>query len=113
MVCGASTTTTCQDIVFALAHATGQTGRFILIEKWRNNERVLAPNDRPLASLAKWGEYSNDVSFVMKRSGDVSKPKPLTNGQAVGKKSDTDLIYKRKELASYKGLCRKSGNSLF
>lgn len=39
VVCGVTLTTTCADIVFALCHATGQTGRFMLIEKWRNNER--------------------------------------------------------------------------
>jgi Ras association domain-containing protein 7/8 len=37
-----------QDIVYALAHATGQTGRFTLIERWRNNERLLAPHEHPL-----------------------------------------------------------------
>lgn len=37
-----------QDVVFALAHATGKVGRFTLIEKWRNNERLLAPNENPL-----------------------------------------------------------------
>ena len=48
IVCGVTETTTCQDVVFALAHATGKTGRFTLIERWRNNERPLAPNDNPL-----------------------------------------------------------------
>ena len=37
-----------QDIVYALAHATGRTGRFTLIERWRNNERLLAPQENPL-----------------------------------------------------------------
>lgn len=37
-----------QDVVFALAHATGKSGRFTLIERWRNNERQLAPNENPL-----------------------------------------------------------------
>jgi hypothetical protein len=37
-----------QDVVFALAHATGKTGRFTLIERWRNSERLLAPNEQPL-----------------------------------------------------------------
>ncbi|KAJ6219163.1 hypothetical protein RDWZM_004975 [Blomia tropicalis] len=103
VVCGASASTTCQDIVFALAHATGQTGRFILIEKWRNSERVLAPSDRPLTSLAKWGEYANDVTFIMKRSGDVSN---TTNGKTnkfntIGNnKSDGDLVHKRKILVN-------------
>lgn len=35
-------------MVFALAHATGKIGRFTLIERWRNNERLLAPNENPL-----------------------------------------------------------------
>ncbi|KAH9393184.1 Ras association domain-containing protein 8 [Tyrophagus putrescentiae] len=79
VVCGASATTTCQDVVFALAHATGQVGRFILIEKWRHCERVLAPNDRPLASLLKFGEYAADVTFVMKKSGEVSTASSNSN----------------------------------
>lgn len=37
-----------QDVVFALAHATGKIGRFTLIERWRSNERLLAPNENPL-----------------------------------------------------------------
>lgn len=48
IVCGVTEATTCQDVVFALAHATGKTGRFTLIERWRNNERLLAPNENPL-----------------------------------------------------------------
>lgn len=34
--------------MFALAHATGKSGRFTLIERWRCNERLLAPNEQPL-----------------------------------------------------------------
>ena len=37
-----------QDVVYALAHATAQTGRFILVERWRTNERLLAPYENPL-----------------------------------------------------------------
>jgi Ras association domain-containing protein 7/8 len=37
-----------QDVVYALAHATGKTGRFTLIERWRNNERLLAPQEHPI-----------------------------------------------------------------
>lgn len=68
IVCGVTDTTTCQDVVFALAHATGKTGRFTLIERWRNNERPLAPQETPLKILMKWGEYSSDVQFVLQRS---------------------------------------------
>ncbi|XP_046917070.2 uncharacterized protein LOC124497457 [Dermatophagoides farinae] len=104
IVCGATESTTCQDVVFALAHATGQTGRFILIEKWKNNERVLAPSDHPILSLSKWGEYSNDVIFVLKKSGDLSSntSTSTTNNQnrqatpKLSKKSESDLLQKRK-----------------
>jgi len=34
--------------VYALAHATAQTGRFTLVERWRTNERLLAPYENPL-----------------------------------------------------------------
>ncbi|XP_022918226.1 ras association domain-containing protein 8 [Onthophagus taurus] len=65
IVCGVTDSTTCQDVVFALAHATGKSGRFTLIERWRNNERQLAPHENPLKILMKWGEYSNDVQFIL------------------------------------------------
>ena len=49
-----------QDVVYALAHATGKTGRFTLIERWRNNERLLAPQEHPLkVSQESWG-----LSFI-------------------------------------------------
>ncbi|VVC37264.1 Hypothetical protein CINCED_3A014068 [Cinara cedri] len=72
VVCGVTESTTCQDVVYALAHATGKTGRFTLIERWRNNERLLAPQDHPVTVLMKWGEYANDVQFILQRSGNVS-----------------------------------------
>lgn len=68
IVCGVTDKTTCQDVVYALAHATGKTGRFTLIERWRNNERLLAPQEHPLKVLQKWGEYSQDVQFILQRS---------------------------------------------
>lgn len=37
--------------MYALAHATGKTGRFTLIERWRNNERLLAPQDHPVTVI--------------------------------------------------------------
>ncbi|KAJ2954825.1 hypothetical protein O0L34_g3137 [Tuta absoluta] len=81
IVCGVTETTTCQDVVFALAHATGKVGRFTLIERWRNNERLLAPQELPLKILMKWGEYSNDIQFILRRSesGNNGKPPPATN----------------------------------
>lgn len=61
--------------MFALAHATGKVGRFTLIEKWRNNERLLAPNENPLKILMKWGEYSSDVQFMLQRSDQLANNK--------------------------------------
>lgn len=68
IVCGVTETTTCQDVVYALAHATGQTGRFTLVERWRTNERLLAPYENPLKILVKWGEYSSEVQLILRRS---------------------------------------------
>ncbi|CAG0892445.1 unnamed protein product [Cyprideis torosa] len=48
IVCGVNEKTTCQDVVYALAQATGKTGRFTLVERWRNNERLLAPMEHPM-----------------------------------------------------------------
>ncbi|PZC76898.1 ras association domain-containing protein 8 [Helicoverpa armigera] len=76
IVCGVTETTTCQDVVFALAHATGKVGRFTLIERWRNNERLLAPQEYPLKILMKWGEYSNDIQFILRRSDSGNNQKP-------------------------------------
>ena len=66
VVCGVSDVTTCQDVVIALAHATGKTGRFTLVERWRENERRVPPTEYPLQVLRNWGEYANDVQFVLR-----------------------------------------------
>uniref|UniRef100_A0A8R1DN20 Ras association domain-containing protein n=1 Tax=Caenorhabditis japonica TaxID=281687 RepID=A0A8R1DN20_CAEJA len=66
-VSGVTENTTCSQIIYALAHATSQRGRFVMIEKYRNVERRLAPNDRPLETLRKWREHSANVTFQMLR----------------------------------------------
>ncbi|KAL5006662.1 hypothetical protein ScPMuIL_015468 [Solemya velum] len=63
VVCGVGTNTSCQEVVIALAHAMGRTGRFTLMEKWRDNERPLPPSECPLSVLQKWGEYASEVQF--------------------------------------------------
>ncbi|XP_043500394.1 ras association domain-containing protein 8 isoform X1 [Polistes fuscatus] len=73
IVCGVTENTTCQDVVYALAHATAQTGRFTLVERWRTNERLLAPYENPLKILLKWGEYSSEVQLILRRSTDNNK----------------------------------------
>lgn len=60
-------------MVYALCASLGKVGRFTLIERWRNNERLLGPNENPLKILLKWGEYANDVQFILQRSDQVKK----------------------------------------
>lgn len=91
VVCGVTESSTCQDVVYALAHATGQTGRFTLIEKWRNSERLLAPHEQPLKVLTKWGEYANDVHFVMRKSCD-SKVQSTGNNNTQNNKRQHDFL---------------------
>lgn len=81
IVCGVTEATTCQDVVYALAHATSQTGRFTLVEKWRSNERILSPSDKPLKVLLKWGEHSGDVQFVLRRSGNSNETQRNDNNK--------------------------------
>lgn len=69
VVCGVTDNTTCQDIVIALAQAMGRTGRFTLMEIWRDNERPLSPSECPLLVLQKWGEFANEVKLVLYESG--------------------------------------------
>ncbi|XP_021710994.1 hybrid signal transduction histidine kinase A isoform X2 [Aedes aegypti] len=90
IVCGVTEVTTCQDVVFALAHATGKTGRFTLIERWRNNERLLAPHENPLKILMKWGEYSSDVQFILQRSEQKKPDQNQQNNNSSNSNSNTN-----------------------
>nr|XP_006642597.1 PREDICTED: ras association domain-containing protein 7 [Lepisosteus oculatus]XP_015193752.1 PREDICTED: ras association domain-containing protein 7 [Lepisosteus oculatus]XP_015193753.1 PREDICTED: ras association domain-containing protein 7 [Lepisosteus oculatus]XP_015193754.1 PREDICTED: ras association domain-containing protein 7 [Lepisosteus oculatus]XP_015193756.1 PREDICTED: ras association domain-containing protein 7 [Lepisosteus oculatus]XP_015193757.1 PREDICTED: ras association domain-c len=69
VVCGLSEETSCQEVVIALAQAIGKTGRYVLILKLRDTERQLLANERPLESLAKLGQHSADVQFILRRTG--------------------------------------------
>ena len=87
VVCGVTDNTTCQDIVIALAHAMGRTGRFTLIEKWRDNERPLSPDECPLHVLQKWGEFANEVSLFLYESG-TKRHRKHEQGKEVPKTQD-------------------------
>ncbi|XP_011142306.1 ras association domain-containing protein 8 [Harpegnathos saltator] len=76
IVCGVREDSTCQDVVLAIANATAQTGRFILVERWRTNERLLAPYEKPLKILMKWGEYSSEVQLILRKSENKSNALP-------------------------------------
>ncbi|XP_014211277.1 ras association domain-containing protein 8 [Copidosoma floridanum] len=91
IVCGVTETTTCQDVVYALAHATAQTGRFTLVERWRTNERLLAPYENPLKILMKWGEYASEVQLILRKSTPEgnkntasANPRPVHTNRANG-----------------------------
>ncbi|KAJ1369844.1 hypothetical protein KIN20_031424 [Parelaphostrongylus tenuis] len=66
-VSGVSNDTTCAQIIYALAHATSQKGRFVMIEKFRKKERRLSPIDKPIELLEKWREHRSNVSFVLRK----------------------------------------------
>lgn len=88
-ISGVSNETTCAQIIYALAHAISQKGRFVMIEKFRNKvtvsddfsmllsfivvdiqERRLSPVDKPLELLEKWREHMSNVTFVLKKIDD-------------------------------------------
>ncbi|XP_076819206.1 ras association domain-containing protein 8-like [Clavelina lepadiformis] len=69
VVCGITEQTTVQEVVIALAQATGRTGRYTLVERWKTMEKMLPPSERPLQVLADWGERGADVQFVLRRTG--------------------------------------------
>ncbi|XP_062928381.1 ras association domain-containing protein 8b [Mobula hypostoma] len=79
IVCGVTEATTCQEVVIALAQAIGRTGRYTLIEKWRETERHLAPHENPLAALNKWGQYASDVQLILRRTGPSLSERPTSD----------------------------------
>uniref|UniRef100_G3PCX2 Ras association domain family member 8a n=1 Tax=Gasterosteus aculeatus TaxID=69293 RepID=G3PCX2_GASAC len=61
----------CKNIIFFLKPTllfTGRTGRYTLVEKWRDSERHLAPHESPVASLNTWGQYAGDVQLILRRT---------------------------------------------
>ncbi|XP_038663930.1 ras association domain-containing protein 7b [Scyliorhinus canicula] len=82
VVCGVTEETTCQEVVIALAQAIGQTGRYVLIQKLRDNEHQLLANESPLQLLAKCGQYANDVQFLLRRTGSTHSERPVSGNGA-------------------------------
>uniref|UniRef100_A0A3B3ZVY1 Uncharacterized protein n=1 Tax=Periophthalmus magnuspinnatus TaxID=409849 RepID=A0A3B3ZVY1_9GOBI len=58
----------------------GRTGRYTLIEKWRDIERHLSPQEYPVVSLNKWGQYSSDVQLILQRTGPSVTERPMSDG---------------------------------
>ncbi|KAM5170327.1 ras association domain-containing protein 8 [Mantella aurantiaca] len=82
IVCGVTEVTTCQEVVIALAQAIGRTGRYTLIEKWRDSERHLAPHENPVVSINKWGQYASDVQLILRRTGPSLSERPTSDSIA-------------------------------
>ncbi|XP_078409782.1 ras association domain-containing protein 8b [Cetorhinus maximus] len=89
IVCGVTEVTTCQEVVIALAQAIGRTGRYTLIEKWRETERHLAPHENPLVALNKWGQYASDVQLILRRTGPSLSERPTSD--SVGRMPERTL----------------------
>uniref|UniRef100_A0A8C7YCE8 Ras-associating domain-containing protein n=1 Tax=Oryzias sinensis TaxID=183150 RepID=A0A8C7YCE8_9TELE len=73
VVCGVTRETTCQEVVLALAQAQGQPGRYILREKFKDFERCMTPDERPLETLEKYGEQAKDVQLTLQSSGSTMR----------------------------------------
>uniref|UniRef100_H3BGG8 Ras-associating domain-containing protein n=1 Tax=Latimeria chalumnae TaxID=7897 RepID=H3BGG8_LATCH len=69
VICGVNESTTCQEVVIALAKAMDRTGRYTLKEKFKDFERHLTPNEKLLPSLSKYGQQANDVQLILNRTG--------------------------------------------
>ncbi|PAV64776.1 hypothetical protein WR25_26263 [Diploscapter pachys] len=76
-VSGVNEKTTVAQIIHVLCHATGQKGKFVLIEKFRNTERRLAATDKPLESLQKWKDHAHSVTYIMKKVNDDGQLEPI------------------------------------
>ncbi|XP_044540371.1 ras association domain-containing protein 7 [Gracilinanus agilis] len=79
VVCGVSEQTTCQEVVIALAQALGQTGRYVLIQRLRDKERQMLPQECPVGAQATCGQFANDVQFVLRRTGPSLAERPASD----------------------------------
>ncbi|KAM8929436.1 ras association domain-containing protein 7 isoform 1-T2 [Lycaon pictus] len=79
VVCGVSEHTTCQEVVIALAQAIGQTGRFVLVQRLREKERQLLPQECPVGAQATCGQFASDVQFVLRRTGPSLAGRPSSD----------------------------------
>ncbi|XP_010638631.1 ras association domain-containing protein 7 isoform X2 [Fukomys damarensis] len=87
VVCGVSEQTTCQEVVIALAqaivdlspHSTGQTGRFVLVQRLKEKERPLLPQECPVGAQATFGQFANEVQFVLRRTGPSLAGRPSSD----------------------------------
>ncbi|XP_026784555.1 ras association domain-containing protein 8 [Pangasianodon hypophthalmus] len=65
IVCGVTEMTTCQEVVIALAHALGRTGRYTLRENFKGYGRNVTPDEHLLESLGKYGQQAREVQLTL------------------------------------------------
>lgn len=63
-----------------------------MIERWRNNERLLGPSENPLKILLKWGEYANDVQFILQRSDSDQIKEEKQRRKSLGEQQNLDQL---------------------
>ena len=114
VVRGVNEDTTCESVLLALANATGKLGKFALMEKWRDSERILPRDTKPVQCLRMWGKLAKEVQFVLKLMKDNS-------GHDEGKVGRAENAYKGEDFRSsdhfkgsfeYSSLERTVGNQL-
>ncbi|NXA23834.1 RASF8 protein, partial [Ibidorhyncha struthersii] len=108
IVCGVTEVTTCQEVVIALAQAIGRTGRYTLIEKWRDTERHLAPHENPIVSLNKWGQYASDVQLILRRTGPSLSERPTSDSRREPKRKSLTFTGGAKGLMDIFGKSKES-----
>lgn len=57
----------------------GQTGRFVLVQRLREKERQLLPQECPVGAQATCGQFASDVQFVLRRTGPSLAGRPSSD----------------------------------
>uniref|UniRef100_A0AC35U8B0 Ras-associating domain-containing protein n=1 Tax=Rhabditophanes sp. KR3021 TaxID=114890 RepID=A0AC35U8B0_9BILA len=94
-VSGITEDTTCSDIIYALAHSSGQKGKFVLVAHINGMEYKFFPQEKPL-SVIKCDKISNkpvhttfELRNVSSYSTDPSKHNQIQNNNNVISKAQT------------------------
>lgn len=62
-----------------LLSPAGQTGRFVLVQRLREKERQLLPQECPVGAQATCGQFASDVQFVLRRTGPSQAGRPSSD----------------------------------
>ncbi|CAJ0583990.1 unnamed protein product, partial [Mesorhabditis spiculigera] len=64
---GLTENTTCEEVIYTLAHSIGRPGRYVLLEKQDRESRPLLPSDRLIHVLGNLKDQKKDISFHLER----------------------------------------------